>query len=162
MATYYLTTSGTFTTYIQAMAAGDYVYVAGGVNLFGGNSVNGYGLYDTSYGTAEIAGTIIGTNPLYFDGVSNYATDISIDQGGKVVSNAAGGTALTIYSGLFNVYNNGQITTTASGGGTSYGIYLAYYVQSGIIVNNGNIQSGGVAIADLIASSGIPPFFGRL
>ena len=148
--TYYLTTSGNNTfAYFQAMAAGDYTYVASGVNLFGGNlNGNGDGIYDTANGIVEIAGTLIGANTIYMTGATSTTTYFQVDAGGKVVTSYAGDYAFRLDNGAYNITNNGAISALISPN-YSYGIYLGNNTASGTILNNGSINSAGFAIGDI-------------
>jgi cytoskeletal protein CcmA (bactofilin family) len=151
---FYLTTSGTYTTgYFQSMAAGDYTYVASGVNLFGGftngTGANDYGIYDSSYGTVEVAGTLIGPDPVYLTGASAGTNDVQIDQGGKVVTDVAGGSAVTINTGAFDITNNGLISATTNVNNYSYDIAINNGGGAGTIYNYGSMTSAGFALEDL-------------
>jgi hypothetical protein len=158
MTYYYYTTSQTSGSTIQTLSAGDTVFVAANVNLL----VTGVSAFiGTTYGSAEIAGTVVaGVYGLFFTGASGQTTFVQVDETGIVSSVGANGNAIQIDSGGYDISNAGQITGDLGSGASAISV-----TGGGIIHNYGMIQGtlGGVENVDVTSSDNATLFnFGTI
>ena len=128
----YYPVSTTSSSTIVFMNAGDYVYVAPSVSLLATDF--GTAIYNSSYGTAQIYGNLVGGYTLYLSGASGKTSSILIGDSG-IVSSLSGYNAVVVANGGYTVTNQGQIATTNGGDG------FAAYNGAGTLTNYGTITS---------------------
>ena len=140
-------TNGTVTT----LGADDVLIVDAGVNLgdtdFVGTTSASDAIYDAGDGTADILGSVLGYNAIYFGGGSAVTT---VDIGAAASILAVGGVGIEVATGTSAIDNAGAITANITGSGSGDGILVN---GAASIVNTGTITAAGDGIADTTANA---------
>jgi hypothetical protein len=127
----YFPTSTTSSSTIVFMSGDDYVYVAPDVNLIG-TGINS-AIYDSSYGDAQIDGTVVGGYAVYISGETGQTTTIDIGSSATIAS-YFGYTAVVAYLGTHYISNFGAISASQGGNGVAV-------EGPGVILNYGSITA---------------------
>ena len=151
--TIYLVSQSTNGT-VATLGADDVGIVEAGVNLsdtdFVGTTSASDAIYDAGDGTADILGSLLGYNAIYFGGGSAVTT---VDIGAAASILALGSVGVEVATGAVAIDNAGAITTNIMGSGSGDGILVN---GAGSIVNTGTITAAGDGIANTTAN----PTFG--